>query len=80
MGMKCHDTLTGALCRECHAQLDQGKDLAREDRRNIANAAIVETLRELTERGFFEDFEDGRRNSSTRTPSKIIPNDFDKGF
>ncbi|TJZ75691.1 hypothetical protein FAZ21_06695 [Chitiniphilus eburneus] len=44
---KVDDCLTAALCPACHAEIDQGKNLTREQRRERMNHAIVETLREL---------------------------------
>ena len=50
-GIKAPDQLTAALCRACHMELDQGKNLVREDRRNQMNAAIVDTIAALLDAG-----------------------------
>ncbi|WP_246120742.1 hypothetical protein [Chitinolyticbacter meiyuanensis] len=44
---KVDDCLTAALCPTCHSEIDQGRDLTREERRARMNQAIVETLRVL---------------------------------
>lgn len=51
MGMKTDDALTAALCPSCHADIDQGKELSREERRNMMNWAIVETIQRLARAG-----------------------------
>lgn len=47
IGMKADDCLTAALCPECHHQIDNGRDMSREERRAEMDRAIVLTLREL---------------------------------
>lgn len=49
--LKTDDCLTAALCPREHAEIDQGKDMTREERRARMNLAIVLTLRELVRRG-----------------------------
>lgn len=44
MGMKTDDCLTAALCPPCHSELDQGKTLTREERRQEIDTAILKTL------------------------------------
>lgn len=44
MGMKTDDCLTAALCDECHTEIDQGKDMTREERRAAIDSAILRTL------------------------------------
>ena len=51
MGMKTDDCWTAALCVACHADLDSGKDLDREQRRSVMDAAILDTLVELVRAG-----------------------------
>lgn len=51
MGQKTDDVLTAALCTICHDEIDQGKDLTREERRERMDRAILLTLRELARRG-----------------------------
>lgn len=48
---KVDDCLTAALCPECHHAIDNGKDLAREERRAAMDRAIVLTLRALVRAG-----------------------------
>jgi len=35
MGIKAHDCFTAALCQSCHHELDQGKNLSREQREDL---------------------------------------------
>ncbi|ELY3415910.1 hypothetical protein SMW83_001003 [Cronobacter sakazakii] len=51
MGFKVDDSLTAALCVDCHHAIDNGSELTREERRALMDRAIVLTLRELTRRG-----------------------------
>lgn len=51
MGLKVDDCLTAALCPPEHAEIDQGKNMTREERRARMNLAIVLTVRELVRRG-----------------------------
>ncbi|WP_407044168.1 replication protein [Cronobacter dublinensis] len=48
---KVDDSLTAALCVDCHHAIDNGSELTREERRALMDRAIVLTLRELTRRG-----------------------------
>lgn len=50
MGLKVDDCLTAALCPECHARIDNGRDMSRDERRAEMDRAIVLTLRELGRR------------------------------
>lgn len=50
MGQKVDDTLTAALCRACHHDIDQGGAMSRDERRATMDRAIVLTLRELARR------------------------------
>ena len=50
-GMKTSDCLTAALCHECHSEIDQGKNMDRNERRATMNAAIVMTLESLVKSG-----------------------------
>jgi hypothetical protein len=50
-GMKTSDCLTAALCPECHSEIDQGKNMDRNERRATMNAAIVMTLEALVKSG-----------------------------
>ena len=51
IGLKVDDSLTAALCPSCHEQIDNGKDLSREERRSEMDRAIVLTLQKLTREG-----------------------------
>lgn len=51
MGVKTHDCWTAALCVECHAAIDQGKDMTRAERREAMDVAILMTLRALVKKG-----------------------------
>ena len=50
MGQKCDDALTAAICQECHHEIDNGRQLNRDQRRARMDKAIVLTLRELVRR------------------------------
>ena len=51
MGIKTDDCFTAALCQECHADIDQGSSMTRQERRERMDSAILMTLRELALRG-----------------------------
>lgn len=51
MGMKTSDALVAALCCECHRQLDSGKLLERQERREMWDAAFIKTMQALIENG-----------------------------
>ena len=51
MASKADDCLTAALCPSCHSEIDQGKNLSRDQRRSEMDRAIVLTLRELVLQG-----------------------------
>jgi hypothetical protein len=44
MSIKAHDIFTAAIKHDCHARLDQGKDLSREERSEIWTLAFERTL------------------------------------
>lgn len=44
MGYKCPDYQVAYLCSECHYELDNGKDMSRDERRAFWNAAYVKTV------------------------------------
>ena len=54
VGLKADDSLTAAICEECHYEIDNGKNLTREERHQLMDRAIVLTLKELTRRGLLE--------------------------
>ena len=43
-GIKAHDFRIAALCHECHANIDSGKDLTREERFDVWERAHRETI------------------------------------
>jgi hypothetical protein len=45
--IKASDVFCAALCYSCHMQLDQGRDLSREDREQIWQAAFERTVQLL---------------------------------
>jgi hypothetical protein len=51
MGIKTHDCWTAALCVDCHADIDQGKGLSRDERRQRMDVAILLTLAQLATDG-----------------------------
>lgn len=51
MGMKVDDCLTAALCPTCHAEIDQGGVLARAERRERLDRAILDTVVQLARQG-----------------------------
>jgi ferredoxin len=51
MGIKVDDCLSAALCQTCHREIDQGKDMTREQRREAMIDAIIKTWVRLARRG-----------------------------
>ena len=51
MGLKTDDAMTAALCLTCHADIDQGPDLSRDDRRDVMDYAILLTISALARSG-----------------------------
>lgn len=51
MAAKVDDCLTAALCVWCHAEIDQGRDMTREERRQELDSAILATLVQLARQG-----------------------------
>lgn len=50
MGLKVSDALVAALCHRCHHELDNGKLLSREARREMWNQAYIKTVQAMIER------------------------------
>ena len=51
-GIKADDNLVAALCLKCHYEIDQGKDLTKDERQQkwlLAHAATVTRLQESGE-------------------------------
>ena len=51
MGIKVDDCATAALCVECHHEIDNGKNLTREERRQQMDRAIVLTVIQIARSG-----------------------------
>jgi L-asparaginase II len=51
MGIKTDDCLTAALCVACHALIDQGPTMTRDERRSVMDLAILMTLVRLAREG-----------------------------
>ncbi|WP_245209439.1 hypothetical protein [Serratia fonticola] len=51
MGMKVDDSLTAALCPECHSRIDNGRDMTLSERRAEMDRAIVLTVQRLSRGG-----------------------------
>ncbi len=51
MGIKAHDYRIAALCYTCHADMDQGKRLNKEDKKQLWDEAHRKTIGWLFERG-----------------------------
>lgn len=49
MGIKVSDALVAALCYECHYTLDMGKNLTKEEKRDMWNRAYITTMQHLWE-------------------------------
>jgi len=49
MGLKNSDALVAALCHKCHFELDNGKDLSKEDRRYMWDQAYIRTVQTMIE-------------------------------
>jgi predicted GNAT superfamily acetyltransferase len=50
-GMKAPDYMVAALCFTCHSSVDQGREMSREERREMWNEAWRKTIAALFERG-----------------------------
>jgi len=50
VGHKTSDAMLAALCHPCHYEIDYGKDLSREEKKEIWDAAYRKTMRALIER------------------------------
>jgi hypothetical protein len=54
MGLKVSDALVAPLCFTCHSELDQGKDLSREERRDMWNRAYIKGIQYMIENGIIK--------------------------
>lgn len=53
-GIKAHDYRIAALCYRCHADLDQGSKMSKEERRDVWEEAHRGTIGELFYRGLID--------------------------
>jgi hypothetical protein len=51
MGLKTPPYMTARICQECHHEIDNGKNLSRDERRAMIDKAIVLTHAWLIENG-----------------------------
>ncbi|MEL0577035.1 hypothetical protein AACK17_00590 [Pectobacterium punjabense] len=51
IGIKTDDCATAAICVHCHTKIDNGKDLTRDERRQMMDRAIVLTIIQITRLG-----------------------------
>jgi beta-glucanase (GH16 family) len=51
MGQKAHDCFVAALCQHCHHEIDQGKELTKEERQQQWESAWRATLLALFQNG-----------------------------
>ena len=54
-GIKADDNLVAALCLKCHFEVDQGKDLTKDERQLMWYLAHTLTVEKLCERGLWPD-------------------------
>ena len=62
-GIKAHDFRIAALCYRCHADLDQGSKMSKEERKEVWEEAHRRTIGEL----FLRDLIDVARRSEEHT-------------
>lgn len=53
--IKADDNQVAALCLKCHYEIDQGKDLSREERKKRWDNAHLNTLHSLATAGLWPD-------------------------
>jgi len=54
MSQKTDDCLTAAICPVCHHEIDNGRQLSRDERRALLDKAICETVAQLARMGLIE--------------------------
>ena len=52
-GVKADDNLVAALCLKCHYEIDQGKDMSKEDRQEMWEQAHIATVKKLYIQGLW---------------------------
>jgi hypothetical protein len=53
-GLKAHDYRIASLCFTCHAELDQGSKMSKQERVEMFDVAHRSTIGQLFERGYLE--------------------------
>ncbi|MGE0971149.1 hypothetical protein ACQFN5_16035 [Klebsiella sp. WOUb02] len=51
MGLKTDDCATAAICVHCHTEIDNGRHLTLDERRQLMDRAIVLTVIQIARRG-----------------------------
>ncbi len=51
MGMKAPDCWVVPLCVECHREFDQGKSMSKQDKREMMDEWIIQTILKLASEG-----------------------------
>ena len=54
MAIKADDCFTFPLCPECHAEFDQGSKWPKQEKRDMAERWIIETVRQLAVEGLIK--------------------------
>lgn len=54
-GIKADDNQIASLCFNCHAELDQGKNLSKDERQAMWTAAHIKTIQKLTSLGLWPE-------------------------
>ncbi|MFN3078074.1 MAG: hypothetical protein ABT940_14620 [Alphaproteobacteria bacterium] len=54
MGLKVSDALVAALCFRCHTELDNGKELTKQERRFLWDNAYINTMQYMIENGYLK--------------------------
>lgn len=49
MGLKNSDALVAALCHRCHYEMDNGKNMTKDERHDMWNKAYIKTIQFLIE-------------------------------
>ena len=52
-GVKADDNLVAALCLKCHYEIDQGKDMSKEERQELWEQAHIATVKKLYIQGLW---------------------------
>ena len=54
-GIKADDNMVAALCLKCHYEIDQGKELSKEERQQKWQKAHLATVAALVDQGVWPD-------------------------